>query len=112
MVVTRRQQAQQQQQSPPVQAENGQIGNGSSSSPKKTTKTVTPLWVYLLLLAFALLTVLSYPRPFQPHGTPTIKHVFFYGWMTAISTGLGVLPFAFLPNVATYWVGVSNGTSS
>jgi zinc transporter, ZIP family len=89
-------------------------GNGGKANADKSHRqaTPTPTWVYVLLVAFAIITVVTCPRPFQPHGEPTVHHVFFYGWLTAISTGLGVLPFIFhVTNVASYWVGISNGES-
>ena len=72
----------------------------------------TPTWVYPLLLAFAAITVVTIPHPFHPpHGQqPTIQHVFYYGWLTAMSTGLGALPFLLVPDVKSFWVGISNGT--
>ena len=72
----------------------------------------TPAWVYLLLLCFAAVTYVAIPEPFHPpHGQqPTITHVFYYGWLTAISTGLGALPFLLVPDVKSFWVGISNGT--
>ena len=82
--------------------------NAENGKKKKSTPT-TPTWVYVLLLAFAVVTAVTWPVPFQPHGEPTMKHVFFYGWMTAISTGCGVLPFMILRDVAKFWVGISNG---
>jgi len=132
MVVTRRQAAQQQSQQPDAKEPgtgNGPVTNGVSSSAAAAAYDVdedghvvaanwkavkhepTPFWVYVVLLVFAIVTVVTRPEPFHPpHGTePTIQHVFFYGWLTAISTGLGVVPFVFLPRVATYWVGISNG---
>jgi hypothetical protein len=51
------------------------------------------------------------PHPLHPENEPTAQHVFYYGWLTAISTGLGVVPLLFAPNLASYWVGVSNGRS-
>ena len=79
--------------------------NGQRSPPK------TPKWVYALLVAFAILTYATIPKPFHPLPgvAPTIQHVFYYGWLTAMSTGLGALPFLFLPDVASFWVGISNG---
>ena len=93
----------------------------ASSSGATTTKSArllvprhepTPYWVYLLLTAIAGITVVTRPEPFQPpHGSePTLRHVFFYGWLTALSTGLGAVPFFFLPRVSTFFVGISNGT--
>jgi hypothetical protein len=80
-------------------------GNAKAFKPAATTER----WVYALLVIFAITTVATCPRPFHPQGKPTVNHVFFYGWLTAISTGLGVFPFVFLPNVSSYWVGISNG---
>ena len=72
----------------------------------------TPVWVYVLLFLFAGLSLLTIPQPFHPvHGQePTILHVFYYGWLTALSTGLGALPFLLFPDIQSYWVGISNGT--
>jgi hypothetical protein len=72
----------------------------------------TPSWVYASFVLCSVVTVVFFPRPFQPpHGTePTLQHVFYYGWLTALSTGLGALPFCLFPKIASYWVGVSNGT--
>eukprot|EP00977_Amphora_coffeiformis_P006176 scaffold1332_cov166-Amphora_coffeaeformis.AAC.4 len=85
--------------------------NGGDSKDKVEIKGAahTPLWVYVLLVVFAIVSFVTYPVPFQPHGEPTLRHVFFYGWMTAISTGCGVLPFLVLPEVPKFWVGISNG---
>ena len=77
---------------------------------KPTTKT--SLWVWAAMAFFAVLTYVTMPDPLQPpHGqSPSIQHVFYYGWLTAIFTGLGAVPLAFAPNLASYWVGLSNGT--
>lgn len=37
---------------------------------------------------------------------------FYYGWLTAISTGFGAIPLAFAPNLAAYWVGISNAIAA
>lgn len=86
-----------------------QNGQQQNTPPAKTAP-----WVYVLLIGFAVLTYATIPVPLHPTpGTsPTIQHVFYYGWLTAMSTGLGALPFLFFPDVATYWVGISNGTFS
>jgi hypothetical protein len=81
-------------------------------------KGVTPTWVKATLLSFCVVTILAWPGQWHPlsrHAADavaketSVRHVFFYGWLTALSTGLGVLPFALLPDVADYWVGISNG---
>jgi hypothetical protein len=58
----------------------------------------------------AIISVVTIPTPFQPVGKPSLLHVWYYGWITALSTGLGVLPLVFAPNMDKYWVGISNGT--
>jgi hypothetical protein len=74
-------------------------------------KAETPSWVYASFVLFSAISIVFFPRPFQPpHGTdPSLQHVFYYGWLTALSTGLGALPFCLVPKIASYWVGVSNG---
>ena len=76
-------------------------------------KQSTSPWVWATLVLFAVITYAAMPDPLQPpHGqAPSIQHVFYYGWLTAIFTGLGAIPLAFAPNLAPYWVGLSNGTS-
>jgi hypothetical protein len=122
MVVTRRQAASAQGGSnaaPPSPEERDTPKSPSLEAPPQNGKeakieskaATTPTWVLVLLVLFAVITYVTYPVPFQPHGEPTLRHVFFYGWMTAISTGLGVLPFMVLQQVGKYWVGISNGTS-
>jgi hypothetical protein len=66
----------------------------------------------VLLLLIAVITVVTIPHPFHPthNEPPSYQHVFYYGWLTALSTGMGVLPFLFLPQVPSFWIGVSNGT--
>lgn len=79
---------------------------------RKTTraKEATPSWVIVILITFAAITVFTVPHPFHPVGEPQLQHVFYYGWLTAVSTGAGVLPFVFLPDgVPSFWIGVSNG---
>lgn len=89
-----------------AEATKKELLNGQRSAPK-----TTPMWVYALLVGFAIMTYATIPEPFHPLPgvAPTIKHVFYYGWLTAMSTGLGALPFLLFPDVATFWVGISNG---
>jgi hypothetical protein len=82
-----------------------------SNDNKKKEVHKTETWVYGALILFAFITYYGMPHPLQPqHGEePTIQHVFYYGWMTAISTGLGAIPLWFAPNLSSFWVGISNG---
>lgn len=81
--------------------------NGNGREPKKAAKATALEWAGLALLVF--LTFFLMPHPLHPEGEPSIHHVFYYGWLTAVSTGFGVVPLIFAPNLASYWVGVSNG---
>jgi hypothetical protein len=87
--------------------------SSSSTSSATTTSPKTAPWVYILLVSFAIITYVTIPVPLHPQPglgvPPSIQHVFYYGWLTALSTGLGALPFVLFPDVATFWVGISNG---
>mmetsp|Transcript_17583 Transcript_17583/g.50641 ORF Transcript_17583/g.50641 Transcript_17583/m.50641 type:complete len:316 (+) Transcript_17583:393-1340(+) len=74
----------------------------------------TPTWAYLALIAIGIISYVTLPRPLQPqHGEePSIQHVFYYGWLTAVSTGLGAIPLALAPNLSAYWVGISNAIAA
>lgn len=37
--------------------------------------------------------------------------VWWYGWLTAASTGLGVVPFLFVTDMSDRWLGVCNGNA-
>lgn len=83
--------------------------NGSQSNGKIQTPPPTPISTVLALVFILVVTYVTLPTPFQPEGKPTVHHVWYYGWITAVSTGLGVLPLIIMPNLESYWVGISNG---
>jgi hypothetical protein len=89
---------------------NGHVDEANHREERKIQ--ATPMWVYGALVSFVVVSYVAMPNPLQPqHGEePTIQHVFYYGWLTAISTGLGAVPLVFAPNLPSYWVGISNGT--
>lgn len=67
------------------------------------------------LFAAALVIAISYftfPESLQPVGRPTVQHVWYFGWISALSTGLGVLPLIIAPKLDTFWVGVSNAIAA
>jgi hypothetical protein len=84
----------------------------SSKQQQQHRRHGTEPWVYMTLVFIAIVTYCTMPVPLQPHHgeEPSIQHVFYYGWLTAVSTGLGAIPLAFTPKLADYWVGISNGT--
>lgn len=61
----------------------------------------------LLLFLLLLITYITYPADWSQK--VTIQHVWYYGWLTAVSTGLGVVPFFFIKEPDKYYMGVSNG---
>ena len=75
---------------------------GSGSKPRTTKRSIFAA-VIMLTISYMFL-----PDDLQP-SKPTVEHVFFYGWISALSTGLGVLPLIFTPELDSYWIGVSNG---
>jgi len=60
-----------------------------------------------LLAVIVLITVLTYPS-FDIREKPTAHEVFYYGWITAVSTGLGVVPFLIFEEPNKFYMGVSN----
>ena len=43
---------------------------------------------------------------------PTVLHVWFYGWLAAITTGLGALPLLFFSKPSDFWLGASNAIAA
>jgi len=42
----------------------------------------------------------------------TLWHVWYFGWITALSTGLGTLPFVVVSEMNKWWLGVSNACAA
>ena len=63
---------------------------------------------YLLLGLVLFITVTTYPYDYSGNKV-TVQHVWYNGWITAVATGAGVLPFIFLQRPNKYWMGISNG---
>ena len=66
---------------------------------------------YFLLGAVVMLTYIMYPKSPINDDSISIHHVFYCGWLTAISTGLGIIPFLFLHEPEKFWLGVSNAVA-
>ena len=64
----------------------------------------------LILLVFITITIAAYP--YHAPAKVTSQIVFYYGWITAVFTGLGVVPFYFVANPKHYYLGISNGTTT
>lgn len=89
------------------------IKNGADSIYREPRKApLTPRWEVAVMGVILLITFVSMPTPLQPEGKPTLQHVFYYGWLTALSTGLGVFPLVFVPDLKSYWIGISNAVAA
>ncbi len=93
----------------PVQSE--EVEKSKSSGIYKAVTSPLVGWIALILISY-----ITYPgslavHHYQQHVLEdvTVGHVWYYGWITALSTGLGVLPLIFVPHLDKFWIGVSNG---
>ena len=64
---------------------------------------------YSLLAATIVISVLSFNSASGQFDKVNVFYIWYYGWVTAICTALGVIPFFFVSSPNKYWMGVSNG---
>jgi hypothetical protein len=64
---------------------------------------------HVLLAIMVAISIFSYMSVSDESGKITMYDIWYYGWVTAISTALGVIPFFFVKSPDRYWMGVSNG---
>jgi len=88
----------------------------SNDTIKKNTKSKSsnpPIaWIDIIFFVILLLlSIFTYPSNFLSGNIEhvPISFVWYYGWITAVSTGLGALPFIFFKEPTKFWLGVSNG---
>lgn len=68
---------------------------------------------YTLLILLIAISIITYPTDiWDAKVTVTYQHVWYYGWITAVSTGVGVLPFFLISEPDKYWIGVSNALAA
>jgi len=75
-------------------------------------KLDTPQLVLCVLLAslvYAFYFLLNNPLG---QGEPTTWHVWYYSYISCISTAGGVVPFVFFPTIRRWWVGLSNAIAA
>ena len=78
------------------------VGTPSKTSVMETkpTSITTLVQQFGIVVAMVLITVFSRPNTLTPVGeSPSIQHVFHYGFVAALSTGLGALPLLFMGKV-------------
>lgn len=71
----------------------------------------TDVTAVVLLVCVFLITVGSYPGG-QEGDRVSLQHVFYSGWITAVATGLGALPFFFLHDLDAFYKGLSNALAA
>lgn len=92
---------------------NNSDGNKNGDDKVKPESAATMRRSYMLLVLMAIITYVTYPSDALGRSVePTAHTVFFYGWISAISTGLGVIPLCFVREMKEYWVGVSNAIAA
>ena len=101
----------------------------SSSSVSKDHPHVSHLtndtlswWHYGIMLALVYISYATYPGSGLNisseggreggKGGMTLWHVWYFGWITALSTGLGTLPFVVVSEMNKWWLGVSNACAA
>mmetsp|Transcript_19416 Transcript_19416/g.33318 ORF Transcript_19416/g.33318 Transcript_19416/m.33318 type:complete len:369 (+) Transcript_19416:127-1233(+) len=69
---------------------------------------------YVVIAILAVITYVTYPGTTWGSNAlePTLHTVFYYGWISAMSTGFGVLPLCFVSEMKEYWIGVSNAIAA
>ena len=79
--------------------------NRGDKTAKKTRRNNNAGFLIVIIISYV-----AFPSSMSPPMEP--GHVFYYGWITALSTGLGVLPLVFVPHMDRYWVGFSNAIAA
>lgn len=64
-----------------------------------------------LFCVFVFITIFTYPYN-NNSGKVTPQDVWYYGWITAVSTGLGVVPFYIFSKPGVFWRGVCNAVAA
>lgn len=64
---------------------------------------------YAIALVMVLVTIYSYRRRMQGKSA---AYVWWCGWLTAVATGIGALPFVWIRDVNKFWLGICNGLAA
>eukprot|EP00287_Rhodomonas_sp_CCMP768_P008337 CAMPEP_0196723574 /NCGR_PEP_ID=MMETSP1091-20130531/5671_1 /TAXON_ID=302021 /ORGANISM="Rhodomonas sp., Strain CCMP768" /LENGTH=357 /DNA_ID=CAMNT_0042065529 /DNA_START=159 /DNA_END=1232 /DNA_ORIENTATION=- len=63
------------------------------------------------IAVLAAITLFTCPPTFTTK-EPTVLHVWYYGWLSAVSTGLGAIPLMFWGGLSDWWLGVCNAVAA
>ncbi|EKX34583.1 hypothetical protein GUITHDRAFT_98030 [Guillardia theta CCMP2712] len=64
-----------------------------------------------IISLMALISYFTMPATLTAR-VPTVGHVWYYGWLAALSTGLGALPLLFFSKPSDFWLGASNAIAA
>ena len=86
--------------------------NSKKSSSQKSSSQSRVSWIDIVaLIVLVLITIFTHPHiNGDSRGHVPLAYVWYYGWITAVSTGLGAIPFFFVSETTKFWTGVSNCT--
>lgn len=99
-------------------ARNGKNTDADANEDRKATSVMAtalnriPKTEIIATILIALISYFTFPEPLHPIGKPTLLHVWYFGWISALSTGLGVLPLVFTHDLDSYWVGATNSLAA
>lgn len=71
----------------------------------------TSWWTWAGYLLLLLVSKYTLPEDLHPV-SPTLKHVWYYGWVTALSTGLGAAPLLLAHDMGKQMLGIGNAIAS
>lgn len=73
---------------------NGKSHHEHEHAAAKPAHFRTSWWTIAAYIVIFAISKYTLPRDLHP-SQPTLSHVWYYGWVTAVSTGLGVVPLMF-----------------
>ncbi|CAM9818761.1 unnamed protein product [Hapterophycus canaliculatus] len=85
--------------------------SSSPAPPQGQHQHPTSRWTWVGY--FLLLAITRYTIPNELHtSNPTLRHVWFYGWVTALSTGVGAAPLFFFPDLGKAMLALGNAVAA
>lgn len=90
----------------------GDVKKDATSKGTRVDESATARKVaYALAALLVLVTLHSYPGHHH-RGSKSAHYVWWCGWLTAVATGIGALPFYWIRDVNKFWLGICNGLAA
>ncbi|ETL25203.1 hypothetical protein F441_21532 [Phytophthora nicotianae CJ01A1] len=79
-----------------------------------SSSSTTRRLAYAVAVGMIVITFYSFPmhHHFHGRGGKNARYVWWCGWLTAIATGLGALPFYWIRDLDKFWLGICNGLAA